>query len=401
MDNVGSVAKWTVAGDGDATTIEDVRFAFDYGSFDLFDEPVYTGVTPLAAGLISGGIPEAPRSEAGDAPTTGIFLSANNSSLVPTSLIAGIYANEVSVGAGTANEDYVLRFDAFHSATPGIDGTGASGTTNFQWAGINFTNLPVAPGAVGDYTAPITIGPAGVSGQTLAITGDQSAFDDYEVTIGDVNIEDRNEGFTGLATAHIQRQFEADGFAGGVTEISFANQDESHLTPIPGNESSFDFNDLSTGQQYWRDQFPAISDPLHFDTPEDENPNEFLPGGTPYNRWAMHEVFIVDGVWTYAIDGSLILQVDPLLAGDGSQVVTDSGTFALGFVDAFTSFNASPEGSNFVVYDNIVLDVAAASDVPDILAALDAGGYIPPIPEPGGLGLVALGGLGLVLRRRR
>lgn len=388
-DRVGNSAQWTIIGDGDAGTVEDVRFGVDYGSLDIFGD-----------GFIVATLPEAPNTTVADAATTGIFVSANNDSIVSTSLFAGIVADGLNVGVGTATPDYVLRFDAYHSVTTGsVEQGPPPSATNYQWAGINLT--PAAPtaqnGDIGEYRGPFA---TGSSGQSLAISGEQGAFDDYEVTIGDATIEDRNEGFTGLATAHIERDFESRGFTGGVTPIAVSNQDAGHLTPLPADPSSFDTGDLTTGRQYWLESFPTATGPVDFDangTLFTELDKDAIDGGTPSNQWTTHEVFFVDGVWTYLIDGTPVLQVDPTTAGDGTQTATLSGTIGLGFLDGFPSFNIDPEGSNFAIYDNIVVDVASTGDVPDMLQTLFAGGYV--IPEPHASLLVSAG-LILCARRR-
>lgn len=366
-DRVGTAGMYTIAGDGNAGTVEDVRFGFNYGNFDIFGDS-----------YITGAIGEAPSSTGSDAATTGIFVSANNDSQISTSLIAGLYANGVNVGAGTATENFVLRYDAFHSVTPGLDGALPPSATNYQWAGINYSpsDVPASAGAEGAYRGPFT---AGLSGQTLAITGEGGAGDDYEVTIGNTTIEDDAEGFSGLAAAHIGRLYAEAGFVDEdfVTPIPGTYANASAQTPIVGSEDTFDTATAGTYQQYWVDQFGPVTDPLHFDTELNENANDFLTGGVPYNAWATHEIYYVDGVWTQVINGVPVLQVDPSAAGDGTQSVSTSGTFALGFLDGFSSFNEDPEGSNFVIYDNIELVAATAGEAPDVAEFLIANGYAP------------------------
>lgn len=376
-DDFGDATKYTIAGDSDPATVEDVRFNFNYGSFDIFGD-----------GFITGGLAEAPNS-VGGAATTGLFISANNNSLSATSLVAAVFANGVNVGAGTANEDYVLRFDSYQSVSTGIDGDAPPRATNYQFAGINYDITPASPGDRG----PMPLNPvsslaanneSGTSGQAIYMTGEQGAFDDYEVLIGNRVVEDRNEGFTGLATAHIQQGFIDAGFSDAdyVTPITNSQGDDGFASPTVGNEAAFDNTDLTTidatARQYWREQFPTETGAPEYDaTGANENPKEFLRGGTPSNQWTSHEIYSVDGIWTYVIDGTMVLQVDPTLAGDGTQSVSTNGTFALGFLDGFSSFNDTPEGSNFVIYDNIVLDTATALDVPDMTQFLIDNGYIP------------------------
>ncbi len=402
-DDAGNAGSWTVIGDGDGGTAEDVQFGIDYSNHDIFGN-----------GFITYSLPEAPNSDVGDTATTGIFISANNNPVVSTSLFAGIVANGVDVGAGTANENFVLKYDSYMSVATGVDGGGPSGATNYQWAGINLTpgETPAAGGS-GQYRGPFA---TGTSGQSLAITTDQDGFDDYEVTIGDITIEDRNEGFTGLATAHIEQGFINAGFAADgsdyVTPIETSNQDDGHATPQVGNEAAFDATDANTiaatANQFWREQFPQISGAPAYTVPSETrtiNDNDtFLEGGTPYNRWASHEVYYVDGIWTHVIDGTVVLQVDPATAGDATQIVSDNGTIGLGFLDGFSSFNGDPIGSNFVVYDNIELDTAVAGDVPDMVQFLIDNNYIPD-PGVGGItgdyddsGQVEQGDLDIVLQ---
>ncbi|MEM1444423.1 MAG: PEP-CTERM sorting domain-containing protein [Planctomycetota bacterium] len=415
-DDIGDPTKWTVEGDGSLAGSGDVRFGFDYGSYDLFNETEYLNVTPAAAGFITGSIPEAPNSSGGAA-TTGIFMSANNSSLVPTSLFSGIYANGVNVGQGTANTDYVLRFDAFHSVATGLDGGIPPSATNYAWASINTTG----PGA---YAGPFGTGSAG---QTIAITGEQGAGDDFETTIGERTFETRGEGNTGLATDTIYNAWINSGFTfenpdpnpdGLVLTLSNRTEDSLFASPLPNSPETFERTTAetieNTTNQYWLDKFPKTTDPLHYDTASNENANDILPGGTPYNRWAEHEIYYIDDVWTYVIDGALVTQLDlsqplvavpddPETAEDETVLVdpTNAGTFALGFLDGFSSFNADPEGSNFVVYDNIVLSDGAGETAPDLETAL--AGYLPLATGGGivgdydGSGLVEQGDLNLVL----
>ncbi|MEO0604690.1 MAG: PEP-CTERM sorting domain-containing protein, partial [Myxococcota bacterium] len=211
------------------------------------------------------------------------------------------------------------------------------------------------------------------------------------VTIGNLTIEDRNEGFSGLATAHIEQGFIAAGFASDgsdySTPLASSNQDGGHATPQVGNEAAFDNTDgttvAATSNQYWLDQFPQQTGPVPFDANGTffiENDNDVLAGGTPYNQWVEHEIYFVDGVWTHVMNGTPVLQVDPTTAGDGTQTATTSGTVGLGFLDGFPSFNLDPQGSQGVFYDNIeVNEVLDASTVPDMTAFLLAGNYIPAV----------------------
>ncbi|MEM6332812.1 MAG: PEP-CTERM sorting domain-containing protein [Planctomycetota bacterium] len=386
-DDFGDATKWVIGGDGNSGTVEVVDFNIDYSSYDIFGD-----------GFITASIPEAPNSDIADTATTGIFMSANNDRVDPlvpgsqdTSLIAMIYAVGVDVGAGTATEDYVVTFDAFHMTTAGSGGSGPPSATNYVIGGINYTpgDLPASDGDEGPYRGPFTT--AGTSGQTLAVTVEQGGSDDYEYTVGNLTIEDRNEGFTGLATAHIEQQFIAAGFASDgsdySTPIGGFNQDDGHATPQVGNEAAFDNTDgttiAATANQYWREQFPQQTGPVPFDangTNFVENDNDVLPGGTPYNQWVEWEIYYVDGIHTIVMNDVPVLQVDPSLAGDQSQITSDSGTFGIGFVDGFSSFNLDPQGSQGVFYDNIELEaVLDPSTVPDLVQYLVDNNYAPAV----------------------
>jgi len=115
--------------------------------------------------------------------------------------------------------------------------------------------------------------------------------------------------------------------------------------------------------------------------------NETQTPGVPYNRWATHEIYWVDGTMTYTITygGNTIpiLQFTP----DNSGGVTDNifspnapsaaGAPVLAFWDRFGgSIALDPDGGNFVVFDNLEIEVADAGDVPDFDAYLEAEGFV-------------------------
>ncbi|MEM7576319.1 MAG: PEP-CTERM sorting domain-containing protein [Planctomycetota bacterium] len=390
-DNVGDPTKWTIAGDGDGATQEFVRYGIDYSNFDMFGN-----------GFLTTQVPEAPNSAGGDAATTGILISANNIPGGTASLFAGVFANGVNVGDGTATEDFVLKYDSYMSVNTGQDGGGPSGSTNYQWAGINFTpaDVPASDGATGPYNGPFASfsGSTPTSGQALAITTDQDGFDDYEVTISGRTLEEWQEGINnGLAGSYINDAWEAAGFTPGdplPSALENVTGSDSYYSPIPATPEIFDEADLpGTTRQFYREQFPVITGSVDYSVPSVTGLNDndtALPGGTPYNRWATHEIYYVDGVWTQVIDGVVVLQQDvsapiviteddPETAEDESDIVTptNSGTIGLGFLDGFPSFIGVP-GANFNVYDNIVLEeVSDPTVVPDIVEFLETEGYLP------------------------
>ena len=98
-------------------------------------------------------------------------------------------------------------------------------------------------------------------------------------------------------------------------------------------------------------------------------PNTQWPG-SPGNTWTTLTITVDAVNVTYALDGTPIIQT-PTLASDGKV--------ALGYHEAFSSV-AAPFQSMFVIYDNLTVEQ---------------------IPEPASLSLLALAGLGLVLRRGR
>ncbi|MEM8947519.1 MAG: hypothetical protein AAGD11_20265 [Planctomycetota bacterium] len=79
--------------------------------------------------------------------------------------------------------------------------------------------------------------------------------------------------------------------------------------------------------------------------------------------------------------------------------VSDSGSVVLAFWDRFGgSIALSPEGANFVVYDNLIVSAAQAGDAP---TAADAIAEYLPIPEPATSALLIMTMLARILERPR
>ena len=369
----------------------DIRGGIDYSSIDIYGD-----------GFLTAALPEAPNSGGGDTATTGLFLSANNigPDFGGTAATAGVAAfiNGVSVGNGTANEDYVLRFDAFHSTgtglitdngTPGDTSDDAvfslSGTTNYQFAGVNYSAPKVELGAVNDG------GATGGNGIGLLITADSGAAEDYAPVYNNIahGTRNRSDSFdfdystagpplepskTFLATEAIALANGEDVFGDPANDSRFTGDNGAAFY-----QAQTPFETI-TGQPNYSFGF-AVTDPanpgntLRIADNDEVLPTETSPGvfnevGTPYNRWTTHELYWVDDVFTYAIDGVPVMQVDTVDEAAEFDALSTAGQAFLGFYDRFSSIASSPDGANFVVYDNIVIDDAVVGDVPDFAAAI-------------------------------
>ena len=138
----------------------DIRFNFNYSSFDVFGDD-YLNVN----------IPPAPR---GGGTTTGAFVSANNNSLIAgQASFASISPTGVNVGTGTANPNYVMRVDVFHSTGLGVDnGTGTVSQTWQHESHLRRLNQDNTTVQVGALNAPGATGGLTGQGLGLAITAD-------------------------------------------------------------------------------------------------------------------------------------------------------------------------------------------------------------------------------------
>ena len=150
----------------------------------------------------------------------------------------------------------------------------------------------------------------------------------------------------------------------------------------PGPERSrglFDFSNGSKGvdRSLFLEAFPQHDDPLHYALGTGGNlpPGSFLtgnttvPGGVPYNQWATHELYWVDGTFTYVIID------DDIVPGPADHPRLNTNTFSpfelCRHCGAWGSGIALPVRSplipmvaNFVIYDNLEFAVASAGDVP-------------------------------------
>ena len=431
-------ADYTAFGQG----LSDIRFNIDYSNIDIFGD-----------GFIAASIPEAPRSGVvGGAATTGVFLSANNDSTNPNSgqIAASAIYPGLNVGSGTANTDYKITVDIFHSTATGVfdpdlDLIFTRGTVNNTIIGTNMATTSLAlTGAAGSFGTADN-----QQGQVVAVTASGDAADDYKVyyagqeyrsrtSSGALDIESGEVPTTGLAADRINEFWADQGFDRFGTDtpqpeddLNDFSGDAFFFSPDLNNPGGYDGTDgVNTGVQFYLPQFPVHGDPLHINVPDltiagfgpdarvlgnDELTPADSPtqqtrfsadGGVPYNRWATHEIYYSDtqGTFTYVINGVPVLEqiIDADETTTGTNIITEisrSGDIMLGFWDRFTSISLDPEGANFVVYDNLVVEAVDSNDIPDMEQFLIDNGFI--IPEPSSAGLLSVGLLMLQRRLRR
>lgn len=396
-------ADYTTSGIGNQSIV----FNADYSNIDVFGD-----------GFLTASLPEAPNSSGGSA-TTGVFLTANNDSLVSGaesfSSISPTLAN-VNVGEGTATPNYVMQVDVWHSAGMGTDdGAGnvdITGTTNYSYLGINQTNTTVR---IQENNASAASG----QGVGLAITADTGAAEDFLPHYGGAGYRFRsgiganvaNDGTnfrsgqgdnpdlrTGLVTDAINDAWvAATGTAAGGADFAFdtavaeteLNQFSGNslfFSPDPNEPELFLSDGSGTDRSYFAEAFPTHSDDLAY-TADLAAPafllgNETNTAGVPYNRWATHRLYYIDDVFTYTVEDSVagvevvVLEKeinDPTESGaDGVfDETSDAGSVVLAFWDRFGgSIALSPEGANFVVYDNLSVTAANPGDAPTLAAAI-------------------------------
>ena len=166
-----------------------------------------------------------------------------------------------------------------------------------------------------------------------------------------------------------------------------------YFAPNPANRNAFEANGSGSDRTYFVDEGLINHNDPHVVTaaltpPAFQLGNGFNGGGQPYNRWATHRVYYIDETVTYTIEytdvngtpsGEEIVVLekminDPTDAGDDTVFddTSDSGSVVLGFWDPFggTSIAQSPEGANFVVYDNLVVSAASPGDAPTMADAI-------------------------------
>ncbi|MEM8783930.1 MAG: hypothetical protein AAGE65_13890, partial [Planctomycetota bacterium] len=416
-------------------TVTDIDFNVDYSDIDVFGD-----------GFLTASLPEAPNSTGGTA-TTGVFLTVNNDSIAlggtGTESFAAIIPNDVNVGAGTDSPNFVMQVDVFHSTGPGVDdGAGNqdfTGTTNYSYVGINQANTTLR---IQELNASETTG----QGVGLAITADTGAAEDYlphyggagyrfrsgigpnvagdgtNFRSGQADNPDLRTGLVGDAIndAWLGEAAAVDTFDFGTgvpeNELNQFSGDSLYFSPDPTDPNSFISDGSGVDRSYFAEAFPVHDDPLVIAA--DIDPafplgNDLGTAGVPYNRWATHRVYYIDGVVSYTIEDSvlgvetLVLEQainDPSDEGDDTVFddTSDAGSIVLGFWDRFGgSIALSPEGANFVVYDNLIIDEATAGDVTSLEAAI---ADFVPLVEGGGIigdyddsGQVEQGDLNLVL----
>ncbi|MEM9353702.1 MAG: PEP-CTERM sorting domain-containing protein [Planctomycetota bacterium] len=366
-----------------------IEFNVDYSSYDIFND-----------GFIVTNLPEAPNSDPGDTATTGVFLSVNNDTLNPASgagALAAIVRNGLSVGNGTANEDYKVTIDVFNSSATGIAGT-QIGTTNYGYVGINQTNTTVQ---VAGFNAP---GSGNLSGQGLglSVTGDSGAAEDYAPIYGGAFYQSRpgvttasqiydgdfNNGGVqnniGLVTDQIGDFWAANGFeyvdsdSNPNNDLNIFSGDSLYFAPDPNNPAAYVSDGSGQDRSYYADFSPAETGvPTHYGGDFETDPGFGPPDAAGFqdgiqgNRWATHEIYWVDGEMTYVIDGTPVQQITPVHDPVGTNEnifdpFSESGSVVLGFWDRFSSISLNPEGANFIVYDNLVVETATPADVPDV-----------------------------------
>lgn len=392
-------ADYTTSGIGN----QDLRFNVDYSNIDVFGD-----------GFLTINLPEAPNSTGAD--TTGVFISANNDSLATGvesfASVSPTLAN-VNVGEGTATPNFVMQVDVWHNSGQGVDdGAGnidLTGTTNYSYVGVNQTNTTVR---IQENNASAASG----QGIGLAITADRGAAEDYLPHYGGAGYRFR-EGIgpnvagdgtnyrsgqsdnpdltTGLVGDTINAAWLAEGFDFGTgvpeTELNQFSGDAGFFSPDPNDPAGFLSDGSGVDRSYYGEAFPDHDDPLAFTadltSPSFAVGNSSNGDGVTYNRWATHRVYYIDDVMTYTIEDSVagvevvILEKeinDPSEAGDDTVFddTSDAGSVVLAFWDRFGgSIALSPEGANFVVYDNLSVSAANSGDAPSLAAAIAS--YLP------------------------
>ena len=442
VDDDFLAADYTTSGIG---TVQDVRFNVDYSNIDVFGD-----------GFLTINLPEAPNTSGASSATTGVFLTANNDSVTLGGTGVESFASvsptlaNLNVGQGTATQNYVMAVDVWHSAGQGVDdGAGnvdLTGTTNYSYLGINQTNTDVR---IQENNNSATAG----QGVGLAITADRGAGEDYIPHYGGVGYRFRsglgvndstpgpdfrsgqsdnpaltsglvgdaiNDAWVGVtnpsAPADGDQTFQ---FGSGIseTELNQFSGDAGFFTPDPSDIDGFLSDGSGVDRSYFAEAFPAHDDPLAYTAnttaPAFAVGNANNGDGVTYNRWATHRVYYIDGKVSYTIEDAvtgnevLVLEKeinDPTDAGDDTVFddTSDAGTAVLGFWDRFGgSIALSPEGANFVVYDNLSVSAASAGDVQsltDAIAAYIPGGVSSIIGDFNGSGQVEQGDLDLVLQ---
>lgn len=385
-----SASDWTALTGGASGGTGTVIFDLDYSDFQRYNFAEY--------GFFDGGdgfrytIDPSPN---GGGSTTGILLSANDDSFATNfgsgPAIASIFGTGApDVGAGTANPNYVFRFDMLHATGGDTRFTGGlGGTTNVAGAGINMsrsaTDLRVRGQVIG---APDTSN----NGQALYSTADAGSSIDWAPVYGgfwvaprfdsetDGNGDEIQENRAGLANAAIEMTTSVD-----IRTLYPTNANITGLAdPLLGSEFR--------GPRVSKTVRGAISDHGYsaafrnaFARTDADTNSTGMPGadmvysgtvtggladaggsvGIKANAggWSTHEIYYVNGDYMYVIDGQVVAYQEDV-ATYTTQAGTDqsssgSGVPVVAFSDPFLgSLAVSPEGGNFALLDNAVLEVA-------------------------------------------
>lgn len=182
--------------------------------------------------------------------------------------------------------------------------------------------------------------------------------------------------------------------------------DATHFSVDPEDAENFDLDEIDDPNQHGFPWFRQVyGEPLIETTGapthlsglfvENTDPNQPALGsnnrfgvGVVSNRWVTHELYWVDGVFTYVMDGVPLLQIDPehdpndISAGNVYDPYSESGSVVLGFFDRFNSVALSPEGANFVVYDNLLVEAVSSGSAPNLLDFYEGLGFLlAPTPD--------------------
>ncbi|WP_428389802.1 PEP-CTERM sorting domain-containing protein [Mucisphaera sp.] len=396
-----SASDWTHISGSSAGGTGTAIFDLDYSDFQRFGEPG------------DGFNYQLPASPNGGGSTTGILLSANDDQFDPNfpngpriSAILGTGAP--AVGTGTANPDYVFKFDLLHASGADTRFTGGlGGTTNHAGAGINYSENAID---LIDYQvgSPTQAG----QGQALIITSDTGSSRDWRPEYGGQSIIPRDADEFDIDGNRIQENRSGlavvDIFLEGQVDIRTLYPDNPNITAqIEDPENPGTFIDPpalpNAGVQglrdsaapadhgnswYYLNNFPRTgagsADPgvvgggapgAGMTYSGDVVDGAAVPGGfmgingtpdeAPDGGWNEHAIYYVGGDLTYTIDGVVVLYLE-----DAATYVTQNGTDQsssasgvpmVAFLDQFSSLAVSPEGGNFAILDNAVLEVAASA----------------------------------------
>jgi hypothetical protein len=286
------------------------------------------------------------------------FLSV---ALMASSAMATVIVDNYEVDSSA---NYFIMDDS--NATSG-DGT-ADGSVNFQYDYVA-AGIPLAPrSAPGDQyglrmTANDTAGAAdhiSAFHNTATVGRTKRLLVDIYMNVdvagsGTTEFAQVGVGSDGTDFNSIFTPVAGDGHFLAMTGDGGSSSDFRHFvegTPVNSGDSSY-LNSTNTTN--------ATGDTYQSIFPGGDFP------GSPGNRWTTLEIFIKDGLITYSLDGTPIIQ---------AAAADSAGYFSLSYADVFSSV-ANPFQAHYVVYDNLEV-----------------------IPEPASMALLAFGSLALLRRRR-